>query len=66
MKLDYDDEVRLLPEALAITEFTQKVLQSNKKPKATFMEWLAEGNIKLINLPDSTQFWLKKQLALAK
>jgi hypothetical protein len=58
--------VRLLPEAIAIQEFTQKVLQSPKKPKLTFLEWLSEGNIKLINLPDSSQFWLKKQLLLAK
>jgi hypothetical protein len=66
LKLNYNREVRLLPEALAITEFTQKVLQSSKKPKLTFLEWLSENNIKLINLPDSAQFWLKKQTLLAK
>jgi hypothetical protein len=60
------EDMRLLPEAIAIQEFTQKVLQSPKKPKVTFLEWLSENNVKLINLPDSSQFWLKKQLALAK
>jgi hypothetical protein len=63
---DYNGDVRLLPELIAIQEF-QQLLQSPRKDTAkTFLEWLTVNSIKLINIADGEQFWLKKQLALAK
>ena len=55
-------DVRLLPELVAIAEF-QKVLQTPQKfdhPTPTFLGWLKDCQIKLINLADKECFWLAK------
>jgi hypothetical protein len=64
-KQDYHQDVQLLPELIAIERF-QKVLQSPIKlghSAPTFLAWLKDSQIKLINIPDNEhQFWIRKQL----
>jgi hypothetical protein len=68
-KLGYNQrEMKLLLETVAISEYTKLIHAPTKdtKPKPTFLEWLTVSNVKITNLPDSEQFWIRKQLMLAK
>jgi len=63
--LKYNRVVKLLLESTAVAEFT-KILHAPKKdgqPRLLFMDWLASTPVKIIDIPEANQFWLK---ALAK
>ena len=68
-KLGYNQqEMLLLPELTAIERYTKLIHAPTKdtKPKPTFIDWLTANNVKLTNVPDSAQHWLRKQLLLSK
>jgi len=54
----YTREVRTLVESVAITAY-QDFCKQAKRDCPSFLRWLKDNSIRLANLPDAIQFWLR-------
>jgi hypothetical protein len=41
-------------------------LAKQKKPQPTFLEYLKNDSIKLADIPDANQFWIREIIRIAK